>query len=356
MFIGLCVFFGKNHALYNFLAQGFLLLLLYFKLRPRFPLSRGAIWLTGLAIGLVPIIAMFLCIPGFAQSYVESIESILQRGTNLGLPVPWPWQTALTGDFASIQQFVLGILFVALPVFYTVTLCSCLFLRSQSLKEHALFVACVPIGLFYMHHAFSRPDLSHVVQSIHPFTLATAAVPGFFSERKRYPFAIIAVWIGLGLFALATQPVFQRWNSPEPWMPYAPKAKIFVPKNTERLIECVRQFAATDLAPRDGVLIAPFEPGLYPIIGRQSPLWDLAFYFPATAQRQKEMIRELNLKNVNWAIISDITPGSREDLRFSATHELLWQYLMENYEPVEISCLPKTMKVFHRKNSGSASD
>ncbi len=76
-------------------------------------------------------------------------------------------------------------------------------------------------------------------------------------------------------------------------MPYAPKDKIFVPKNTERLIECVRQFAATNLAPRDGVLIAPFEPGLYPIIGRQSPLWDLAFYFPATAQRQKEMIRAL---------------------------------------------------------------
>ena len=131
LFIGLCVFFGKNHALYNFLAQGFLLFSLYFKLRPRFPLSRGAIWLTGLAIGLVPIIAMFLCIPGFAQSYVESIESILQRGTNLGLPVPWPWQTALTGDFASIQQFVLGILFVALPVFFTFTLCSCLFLRSH---------------------------------------------------------------------------------------------------------------------------------------------------------------------------------------------------------------------------------
>ena len=209
-----CFFWKRNHALYNFLAQGFLLLLLYLNC-DRVPLSRGAIWLTGLAIGSVPIIAMFLCIPGFAQSYVESIQSILQRGTNLGLPVPWPWQTALTGDFASIEQFVLGILFVALPIFFIVTLCSCLFLRYEALNQHALFVACVPIGLFYMHHAFSRTDLSHLVQSIHPFTLATVAFRSF-QRTQTIPSYDIAVWIGLGLFVLATQPVFQRWNSQEP--------------------------------------------------------------------------------------------------------------------------------------------
>ena len=76
----------------------------------------------------------------------------------------------------------------------------------------------------------------------------------------------------------------------------------------------------------------------------------LRYYFPATTQRQEAMIHELAAKNVNWAIISDTPLDKREDLRFSATHKLVWQYLMENFEPVESACLPKSMKILHRKH------
>ncbi len=348
LFTGLCVFFGRNHALYNLLAQGFILLLLFVKVRQRFQFFRIGSLAAGLALGMIPIILMLLCVRGFAQSYLVSIESIVQRGSNLSLSVPWPWH--ITSNSASAEQFVLGILFLALPIFYIGTIVVCLFLRPQILKEHALFVACAPLGLFYLHHAFSRPDMSHLVQSIHPFALASVAVPAFFGERKRYSWVIIAIWIGVGLLFLSTQPVYQRWNSPEPWKPYSSDDKIFVPQNTQRLIDCVRQFAVKNLAPHDGVLIAPFQPGLYPIINRKSPVWDLAFYFPTTEQRQRQMIGELEAKNVNWAIISDIIPGSRDDVRFSATNELVWQYLMGNFAPFEISCLPRSMKIFHRKH------
>jgi hypothetical protein len=104
----------------------------------------------------------------------------------------------------------------------------------------------------------------------------------------------------------------------------------------------------------DGVVIAPFMPGLYPIMNRESPLWQLSFLFPATPEDQQAMIRDLNARNVNWAIISDVPLDKREDRRFSATHGFLWQYLMENFEPVENDCLPKTMKILHRKHPGQA--
>jgi hypothetical protein len=100
------------------------------------------------------------------------------------------------------------------------------------------------------------------------------------------------------------------------------------------------------------MLIAPFMPTLYPILGHESPLWELAYLFPTTAQRQQAMIQELTAKNVNWAIISDAPRDKREDLRFSATHKLVWQYLMENFEPVESACLAEPMKIFHRKHPG----
>jgi hypothetical protein len=77
------------------------------------------------------------------------------------------------------------------------------------------------------------------------------------------------------------------------------------------------------------------------------PLWDLAYYFSGTAQRQETIIHELAAKNVNWAIISDKPLDKREDLRFSATHELV---LDGNFEPVESACLAKSMKILHRKH------
>jgi hypothetical protein len=64
------------------------------------------------------------------------------------------------------------------------------------------------------------------------------------------------------------------------------------------------------------------------------------------------MIHELAAKNVNWVIISDTLLDEREDLRFSATHKLVWQYLMENFEPIESACLPKWMKILHRRRPG----
>jgi hypothetical protein len=349
-FVGLCVFFGRNHALYNFLAQASLLLFLHFKLRPLLSMSHLGMWVAGIMAGLVPTIAMFVGVPGFFASYIESIQSIFRHGTNLALPVPWPWRVS-PNSAAGRTQFLLGIFLIALPLGYLAAITVSMSMRSQTIKAHALFIACAFVGLFYLHHAFSRADFSHLAQVIHPFTLAALALLGFLGARKSYHWAVIAVLIAAALFTVGRQmPIYQRITSSTPWVPCDAGGKIFVPSSTNRLFTCLRKFAAENIAPREGVLIAPFTPTLYPILSHESPLWDLAYYFPATAQRQEAMIHELAAKNVNWAIISDTPLDKREDLRFSATHELVWQYLMENFEPIESPCLAKSMKILHRKH------
>jgi hypothetical protein len=350
-FVGLCVFFGRNHALYNFLAQASLLLFLRFKLGPMLSISHFGMWVAGIMAGLVPTIAMFVVVPGFFASYIGSIQWIFRYGTNLPLPVPWPWRVS-PNSTAGTTQFILGIFLVALPLGYLAAIIVSLSMRSQTIKDHALFIACAYVGLFYLHHAFSRADFSHLAQVIHPFTLAALAWLGFLGARKSYHWAVIVVLIAAALFTIGRQmPIYQRITSSTPWVPCDAGSKIFVPTGTDRLFTCLRKFAAENIAPREGVLIAPFTPTLYPILGYESPLWDLAYYFPATAQRQETMIHELAAKNVNWAIISDTLLDKREDLLFSATHALVWQYLMENFEPIESACLPKSMKILHRKHS-----
>jgi hypothetical protein len=347
-FVGLCVFFGKNHALYNFLAQASLLLFLHFKVGPLLSMSHLGMWVGGIMAGLVPTIAMFVAVPGFFASYIESIQRIFRHGTNLPLPVPWPWRVSLnSGD---TTQFVLGIFFIALPLGYLAAITVSLSMRSQTIKDHALLIACAFVGLFYLHHAFSRADFGHLAAVIYPFILGALALLGFLEARNFYYWAVVAVLIAAALFTVCRRtPIYQRITSSTPWVPCDAGGKIFVPTGTDRLFTCLRKFAAENIAPREGVLIAPFTPTLYPILGYESPLWDLAYYFPATAQRQETMIHELAAKNVNWAIISDTLLDKREDLLFSATHKLVWQYLMENFELLESAWLPKWMKILHRK-------
>jgi hypothetical protein len=197
-----------------------------------------------------------------------------------------------------------------------------------------------------LHHAFSRADISHLAQVIHPFALGALALLGFLGARKSYDWAAVVLLIAAALFIVSRRTlIYQRITSATPWVSFDAGGKIFVPATTNRLFTCLRKFAAENIAPRERVLIAP-----YPILGHESPLWDLAYYFSATAERQETMIHELAAKNVNWAIISDTPLDKREDLRFSATHELVWQYLMENFEPLESACLAKSMKILHRKH------
>jgi hypothetical protein len=118
-FVGLCVFFGRNHALYNFLAQASLLLLLHFKLSPPLSIWHFGMWVAGIVTGLVPTIMMFVGVPGFFASYIEVIQSNFRHGTNLSLPIPWPWRVSLnSGD---MTQLLLGIFLVALPLGYCAT-------------------------------------------------------------------------------------------------------------------------------------------------------------------------------------------------------------------------------------------
>jgi hypothetical protein len=350
-FVGLCVFFGRNHALYNFVAQASLLLFLHFKLGPLLSMSHLGMWVGGIMAGFVPAIAMFVGVPGFFARYIESIEWIFRHGTNAALPIPWPWRF-WPNSAARTTQFLVGIFLIALPLGYLGAITVSLFIPSQTIKNHAVFIACAFLGLFYLHHAFSRADSSHLAQVIHPFTLTALASLGFLGAAKSYHWAVIAVLIGAALFTIGRQlPIYQRITSPTPWVRWA-NDKIFVPPNLNRLLTFLQKFAAENIAPHEGILIAPFTPILYPILRHESPLWDLCYYFPATAQRQEAMIHKLASKNVNWAIISDTPLDKREDLRFSATHEVIWQYLMENFELVESACVPRSMKIFHRKRPG----
>jgi hypothetical protein len=52
-----------------------------------------------------------------------------------------------------------------------------------------------------------------------------------------------------------------------------------------QLFDCLRRFAKDNIAASEDVLFAPFTPGLYPILNRHSPSWEIYFVLPAPEQR-----------------------------------------------------------------------
>lgn len=350
-FVGFCTFFGRNHALYNLAATGGLLLLLYWKARAEVPASRILLWCAGLVIGAIPILLMLLAVPGFGAAYLESIISIFRNGANLGMPIPWLWRVSTSGDLWMVSSnVVLGFFLILIPIFYLFAIGSSLRMSAEDLKKNALFVACGFVGLPYMHHAFARADISHLAQSIHPFTLGVCAAISWSGLSTSVLWPVLIALSAIAFVGGGSQnPLVQRTRDRVPWVRYNLGGKVFVPARAAKLYDCLRRFTAEHLGVQETLLIAPYTPGLYPVLKRPSPLWELFFFFPATSEQQKQAIDLLSTRHVNWALIADTTLDRRNDLRFSSTHRILWQYLIEHFEPVKISCLPKGMTMLHRK-------
>lgn len=350
-FVGLCAFFGRNHALYNFAGQVGLLLLLWVKAPAQLPLQRVALWVLGMAVGSLPLAAMLLFVPGFFAAYQESVLSILHHGANLPRPIPWPWRWSFSGAPLEIaSQTLLGTLFIAVPFAYAIALSWSLFARLEVLRRHPLFVACAFVGTPYFYHAFSRADFSHLAQSIHPFTLGLLAALALLHAGKNYFYPAIIGLVGLGLIGFGGQlAVYRRLTSKVPWVAYDAGGTVFIMPRQRQFFDCLKAFVTRNLGPEQTLLIAPFTPGLYPLLDRPSPLRELYFLFPASPPQQDRMIDILADKKVDWALVSDVTLDGREDLRFSVTHDLLWRYLIENFDPVPVPCLPRSMKMLHRK-------
>lgn len=350
LFVGLGTFFGRNHALYNGAAQFILLLLLWLKMRSELPVSRLVVWCVGIGLGMMPLLLMMVFVPGFFASYQESISAILRTGTNLARPIPWPWRISLAGDFfGSGRQVILSFFMLALPVVYLTALSVCLVRPARFLQDHGLLAACGAVGLCYLHHVYSRADLSHLAQAIHPFTFGLLSLTLLCRRRQVYLVSIAALLLAAGIFELLPQmPCYQRLTSSVPWIRCEAASGVFLPQRWAASLDELAKFSQTNIPPREGIFIAPAAPGLYPMLGHSAPVWEIYLLFPATKARQEEIIRSLTKKQVDWAIVSNAPPDQRDDLRFSATYPLVWNYLMREFQPVPKVHLPGKMAVLHR--------
>ncbi len=336
IFVGLAAFLGRNHGVYLAFSLG-LLVALY----PPFP-SRVA-WLgrvqalgifgTGILVGYLPMEIFLALVPGFWGANLALMRRFVRYGgTNLSLPVPWPWKSLPWHGWQDATHFAAGLFFVGTLLFYCPLFLWILWQRPSPLPPAgALLVASVLVGLPYTHHAFSRADLSHLAQSIHPLLLGLAALTAF-AARKNSSLDWECLILGFLLVAssLATWPssalfeyLLSRNYHPFPIgkdLILLPPAEIaFYQK-----LASLRPVAGEN--PRDLLLAGRF-PGLYPLLERKSPAWELYFLLPAPEDEQLRLCHRLETLPIRWILWDDSPLDGRPERRLRVTHPLLWNWV-----------------------------
>jgi len=335
--LGLVAIFGVNHGAYG--VAGLVTAVVYIACMRRNvrTLLPGVAWAgCGAIVGYLPTLTAALFVPGYATAFLDGVLTILQRGTNLPLPVPWPWlapfaelapwdaaAAALTGGF-----FVAILGFGILSVLWIIR-------RALQLRpvQHEL-VACSVLALPYAYVALSRADVSHLAQAICPFLL------GVFILVKQWPTKARRL-AGLAMAAASVTvmlPLHPGWQCrvTQPCLtadvagnvlvvnPETARSLAMLTDMTEKYASSGRNFLVT------------LWPGAYAALERRSPIWEIYALFPQGDRLQRREIERIKTAKLGLVLILNIPVDGRDDLRFRNTHPLVEQFIRENFDAITI--------------------
>jgi len=372
IFVGIAAFFGRNHGLYNFVAFAGLILFIRLRMEKTKLLKCGSVWICGVLLGYSPMLVMIVTVPGFFDAFLIPFEDMLRRGsTNMPSPVPWPWrcndlQTSLVpwpwhhnylpkSFLSTIILLCRSSFFLLLPSFYVFAIISSILSKKEYLKRKALLISAVLVGVMYMHHAFSRPDLPHLGQSIAPFLIGILAVPFAFnfSRKKVVCTILLTVLLTMTLLSAGMYSEYYQKIKAEPEVFIKTDAagdELWLYRELAQYFEVVKQIDSKLVPVDEGFLIAQQWPVMYPVLQRKSPWRTIYFLHKESEDNQKKMIEQLKEKKVNWVILSGFSRDGKRS-SFAGTYNLIWEYFCKHYDFLSVKGLPGSYRLLrHRKD------
>jgi len=340
--VGVIAFFGRNHALYGFLAAFACMIWLRVVEREGLPLTSATIWyFSGMAVGGSPLLGMML-IPGFAEAYWKSILYIFKlKSTNITLPLPWPWALdfkSLSFD-AALRASLVGIYFMAIVLYGFVTILYCLIYRKKTDQSRPVLVSTSILSLVYAHYVFSRADIEHLTHSIFPMLIGLLV---FFTSRR--PFV---KWMASSLLCATSffvaciyHPGWQYLVAGD-WVTVTmDNDHVIVDSRTARQWRLLEQLVSRYAANGESFLSVPFWPGAYPALSRKSPMWDIYATRPRSITSQEHEITRIHNAAPRFVFLCDYCLDGREELCFRNTNPLIYQYIEKNFKQIQSELAP----------------
>ncbi len=340
MVAGCACFFGRNHGLYLLLSFA-LLLSFYGKKKPR--LASIGRFAGGAILGASPFAILAIAHPRYLSAFWDRVVYPIRTGsTNIALPVPWPW----TAPWDPIRTSV-GLLLCLLPVSYALWIASDRLRRTPRFASHDLILVSSVLGFVYLHHAFARADLGHLAQVMMPF-LVTCVL---WIDGLKAPAKVVASTGLVLLTALSAGRAgylgVRLFDSGNYVRTEITERELLISPSVASIVSGAKQASALFGSPRtDDVYFAPHLPGLYPILGKISPTWDTYYLRRESDDSQARQVAELRAHDVRWAIVGDATIDRREDLYFSRTSPLIWNFIQAEFRPSNEVTLPAPYRLF----------
>lgn len=346
---GMAFFWGLNLGLYVGLATIVSWIISLFINQMSFFSSLWAIAFGGL-LGISPLIFLALRHRGFLSAYGrEKVLTVFQRGsTNLTLEYPWFWTSPrnLQAVEETKRPFLKAV-FTLVPFLYIAGIVVSINVRTTSPNTANLLLSSSIVGIAYLHHLFSRSDLSHLCQSIHPFIvmLAGMVLPVGFSLSLIFMAMLLAVSIWaveneLNVYARYLMKKFKITRFE------AEGEHFFLPATQASLLKTLRMIINKYSDRGDSVFFAPVMPGYYPLFNRKSAVYDVYCVYPQSAQKQNQMIADIQKYGIRLAVVLDVELDHRKELRFQNTHPSVWRFLQEHFYVLPALGLPEDMHVF----------
>ncbi len=360
LFVVAASFIGRHHGV--FIGGGFLAMVVFMRIKTgpdaRFKKNIGVLFF-GMALGLIPWLLMFIFISDFFSNFIYSVEVVVKSGmVDHPLPVPWPWSLDYSGlNFSeSLNRFFVGLYFVAVLVLY-VAMAFMLFLAGRDKIETRKYLAIpVFLGLFYLLYIFKRSDLMHLAVGIHPLLFGMVALPHTLGVlRSKIPqFLLYVILTFSAVFAsgldqdyvkklMADKYLYGEWDIGED--------TLVIRKDRAGALYRLKKTIDEHVKPDEELLMIPHQVLEYAILDRRSPVWDTVFTFPQLEKKEREMIAQLEGRNVNWAIACDYMVDGNVDYHPAKTHPLFWAYLLENYEKIDQDGLDPSCELMSKKGN-----
>lgn len=351
--VGLAAVFGRNHGVYGAVAS--LGMIAWLRLRDSSGLGllrRVFLWAIGVVIGYLPVLLMTLLVPGFAAAFWESIRFLFeQKATNLPLPVPWPWTVHFdNGIREALRGVLIGLFFMATLLFGSLSLLWVLRRRLEGKPVQPALAAAAFLAFPYAHFAFSRADVGHLAQGIFPLLIGCLAALASVRAGIKWPL-VGALFIASFSVMHALHPGWQCLDDNRCVDVEISGATLKVDPDTASDIALLRQLS-TELAPNGQTFIAaPFWPGAYALLERKSPMWEVFALFPRSEAFERKEIERIKASTPGFAFVFDMPLDGREALRFKNTHPLIYQYVLDHFEPMKVSTNP-AYQVYKARDMG----
>jgi len=342
--LGICTMLGRNLGLYGLAAISVSLCLSVFAYREKKFIQVFLSFGIGILIGLLPLIGQIIFTPGLLDAFSDSVKALIRLGgTNMPLPVPYPWTVSLQDPLKIVaRNIAVDTFFILLPLFGVIGLLLLLFRARYLVLNFPLFVAAILTSLPFTHYAFSRADPEHLSCSIYPFLIGIFVIPEF--SRLRYRFGIAVVLLGLSWFGIRNyNPRFM--DTAELVRYPIGNHNYLITKENMSYLETFKK-AAELAGPHERIFVVPHWPAAYPILGQKTPTWESFFLFPRPDDVQEKEAQRLAADPPRVVVIRDYLMDNRDELRFRNTHPLLWKYINENYRWYPMNHIPSDVRMY----------